>query len=177
MATYLDRLTEAMAEIAESDPSLLIIGQSVRYPGTGMFATFAGVPGEQKIELPVFESSQLGISIGLSLAGHTVLSVFPRINFLLCAMDQLILHLDAIPRYSGFRPRVLIRTAVAHDSPLDPGVQHLGDYSWPIAGLLETVKVWPIHSAAQVLPTYRAALARDGSSILVEYHRLYGVEE
>ena len=175
MTTYRDRLTEAMALAAQHGATFL--GQAVRYPGTAMTATFAGVPDDQLIELPVFENTQLGISTGLSLqSGRPVVSIFPRINFLLCATDQLVLHLDALPRYSdgGYVPHVIIRTAVATDSPLNPGEQHLSDYSVALRHLLKTVEVIPLKDPRAILPAYRDALAGPPhSTILVEYSALY----
>lgn len=174
MSPYLSALTEAMTLLGR-EPGAVFLGQAVRYPGTAMFHTFSGVPDAAKIELPVFENTQLGMSIGLSLAGrHPVVSIFPRINFLLESVSQLVQHLDKLPLYSDYRPRVIIRTAVAFDKPLDPGVQHLWDYSGDLQGMLRTVRVERLYGSDQVVPAYRAALQRPGSTILVEYAREYG---
>jgi len=172
---YRDRLVEAMALCAAE--GALFLGQALRYNGTAMTETFARVPPEHLVELPVFENTQLGMATGVAVAtGKPVVSVFPRINFLLCAVDQLVLHLDALPLYSAYRPRVLIRTAVAHPVPLDPGPQHLGDYGFALRGLLRTVRVVQLKDAEAIVPSYREALAREGSTVLVEYHRLYAEE-
>ena len=78
-----------------------------------------------------------------AIGGTIPVSIFPRWNFLLLAANQLVNHLDKLPIYSngGYRPKVIIRTAVATDQPLDPGPQHLGDYSGPFAEMLATVRV------------------------------------
>lgn len=174
MVSYLDQLTEAMTFLSLT-PNTLFLGQAVAYPGTGMTQTFQNVPKDRLIELPVFENTQLGMCAGLSLAGYTPISIFPRINFLLCAMDQLVLHLDAIPRYSKFRPKVIIRTAVASPTPLDPGAQHLGDYTAAISGMLKTVKTEVLWNPSAILPAYRRALAREGSTLLVEHTCRYDI--
>jgi len=90
-------------------------------------------------------------------------------------MDALVLHLDALPIYSrgGYNPKVIIRTAVATSIPLDPGPQHLGDYSYAIEQMLKTVKVIRLHRTGQIIPEYRRALARPGSSLMIEYTELY----
>lgn len=173
MTIYLDRLTEAMTALGRDDRTIFL-GQAVAYPGTAMTATFSGVPRERLLEVPVFEDTQLGMAIGLSLAGYLPVCVYPRINFLLLAMSQLVLHLDALPRYSDYRPRVIVRTAVAHDRPLDPGAQHLGDYSRAVSAMLRTVEVVNLRPTADcILPAYRRAAEADHSTILVEYHELY----
>ncbi len=173
--TYRDRLTQAMTLAAQH--GALMLGQAIAYPGTAMTGTFADVPQSQLIEMPVAEDLQLGMSIGLSLQSNLpVLSVYPRINFLMCAMNQLVLHLDAIPRYSdgGYLPHVIIRTAVATDHPLNPGEQHLSDYTVALRHLLKTVEVVPLKDPRAILPAYRDALAGPPhSTILVEYSALY----
>jgi pyruvate/2-oxoglutarate/acetoin dehydrogenase E1 component len=129
----------------------------------------------------VFENTQLGMSTGLALGGDLPVSVYPRINFLLCAMDALVLHLDALPIYShdGYQPRVIIRTAIANPVPLDPGAQHLdpGTYVDALRSLLRTVTVVTLDSPGAVLPAYRAALERPLSTILVERAALYNEAE
>ena len=57
----------------------------------------------------------------LGAAGTPADQHIPRINFLLEAISQLVQHLDKIPLYSDYRPKVLIRTAIATPYPLDPG--------------------------------------------------------
>ena len=46
------------------------------------------------IELPVAEEMQMGMSFGMSLDGTIPISIYPRWNFLLCAINQLVNHLD-----------------------------------------------------------------------------------
>ncbi len=173
MTTYLDNLTRAMTLLGSS-PDAVFLGQAVVAPGTAMTPTFTGVPPERLVEFPVAEDAQLGVAIGLSLTGHhPVVAVYPRINFLLLAMNQLVLHLDALE----YHPRVIIRTAVASSVPLDPGRQHLGDYSSVLEAALRTVVVERLTIPEQVLPAYRAALARPESTIVVEYAELYGMTD
>ncbi len=175
--TYIEEITKAMTELGTRD-NFLALGQAINFPGTGMTNTFSGVPREKLIELPVAEDLQLGMCTGLSLCGYLPLAVYPRINFLLLAANQLILHLDAISRYSdgGYRPRVIIRTAVASPEPLDPGPQHLGNYVHPLRQMLDTVEVVELLSARDVAPAYRRATEYAGSTLLVEHAALYDTE-
>jgi pyruvate/2-oxoglutarate/acetoin dehydrogenase E1 component len=170
--TYRDELRAAMRWLGEQ-PRSIFIGQSVAYPGTGMSETFADVPREKMLELPVFEDCQLGMSIGLSLAGELPVSVFPRWQFLLVAASQLVLHLDAIPRYSTYKPRVIVRTASATPMPLDAGPQHTGDYSDAFRLMLHAVEIVQLRYAHEIMPVYRTAAECEGSTIIVEYPELY----
>lgn len=170
--SYFSELCAAMEMLAQ-EPRSIFLGQAVGERGTGMSASFANIPKDRLLELPVFEACQLGMSIGLSLNGDLPISVFPRWNFLLSAADQLVNHLDAIPRYSGYRPHVIIRTASATDSPLDPGPQHLGDFSEAFRLMFRTVEIVQLHRASDIVPMYEWAMKTDRSSILVEYPGLY----
>lgn len=170
--TYRGELRRAMQMLAEH-PRSVFIGQAVAVPGTAMSSTFEGVPREKLLELPVFEDTQLGMAIGMSLRGDLPVCVYPRWNFLLLAMNQLVLHLDKLPLYSEYRPKVIIRTAVATDEPMDPGLQHLGDYSDAVQSMLDTVKVVRIGETQEIVPEYQRALESPGSTVLVEYSENY----
>ncbi len=171
---YFDELSAMMNKIA-SIPNSVFIGQAVACPGTAMSRTLENVPADKKIELPVFEDTQMGMAIGLSLRGLLPVCVFPRWNFLLLAMNQLVLHLDKLPIYSrgGYRPKVIIRTAVASEVPLDPGPQHLGDFSEAVRMMLATIRVYELKTADDICWSYQDALERDTSTILVEYAGRY----
>jgi pyruvate/2-oxoglutarate/acetoin dehydrogenase E1 component len=173
--TYFDNLCRAMEAIAEH-PRSIFLGQAVSCAGTGMSRSFEKVPREKLLELPVAEDMQLGMSIGLSLDGMLPVSIYPRVNFLLLAMNQLVLHLDAIPRYSAFRPKVIIRTAVCSPEPLDPGPQHLGEFAGALRMMLQKVRVVQLRVAGQIVDHYKEAVERTESTILIEYPSLYSSE-
>ena len=95
MSTYFSEITRSMEEISKSDSSIFI-GQAVAVAGTAMRNTLVNIPQHKLIEFPVDEDVQLGFSIGLSLAGFTPISIFPRWNFLLLATNQIVNHLDKL---------------------------------------------------------------------------------
>jgi pyruvate/2-oxoglutarate/acetoin dehydrogenase E1 component len=154
-------------------PDTMFLGQAVAHPGTGMTNTLAGVPGNKLLEMPVAEEMQMGISIGLALNGTVPVSLYPRWNFLLLAANQLVNHLDKIPLYSHgeFTPKVIIRTSIGSKRPIDPQIQHTGDFSAAFKLMLKTVEVVVLEEPEQIFPAYEKAYSRkDGiSTILVEY--------
>lgn len=174
MNTYYEALTQAMTELGRRD-NTIFLGQTVLHEGTGMHRSFAGVPEEKRIELPVFENTQLGISLGLSLAGYLPISVFPRWNFLIEAISQLTNHLDKWAAMGGGSPRVIIRTAApyAGAGTLDPGPQHVGDYTEMIRPFIPNVKVVELLHAEGLVSIYMRAAERDGPTLLVERQELY----
>ena len=158
-----------------ADAGAVFLGQAVACDGTAMRTTLAHLPPERLIEMPVAENMQLGMCTGISLAGGLPVCIFPRINFMLEAISQLVQHLDLLPIYShgGYQPRVIIRTAIATDDPLDPGQQHLGDYSREIESMLRRTYVARLWHAKDIVPAYKLALERKESTILVEYLERY----
>lgn len=156
-----------MAMLAEEE-NTLFIGQNVYYDGQSASHTFDGVPMERRIEMPVIEDFQLGFCIGLSLQGYLPLCFYPRMDFLILAMNQLVNHLDKIPMMGGFRPKVIIRVGVGSTKPLDVGPQHCQDHTEALRRMLKTVAVIDIMEEGDIMPAYRFALNHDASTIVVE---------
>lgn len=168
MLTYATNLTEAMTRLAK-DPSVVFLGQSVEYPGTAITNTLTGVPRNQLLELPVAEEMQMGMAIGMSLAGYLPVCLYPRWNFLLLAINQLVNHLDKLPLMSSYRPKVILRTSIGSVRPLHPSFQHVGDYTEALAEMCDTVKIVKLIDPEEILPAYEWASRAKGSTLLVEY--------
>jgi pyruvate/2-oxoglutarate/acetoin dehydrogenase E1 component len=66
--TYFDELKKAMEWLA-SKQDTFFMGQAVREKGTAMFNTLKDINPEKRLELPVAEACQLGMSTGLALNG------------------------------------------------------------------------------------------------------------
>lgn len=171
---YKDELTKAMSVLAE-DSRTIFLGQSISYPGNAIYNTLEYVPMEKRLEVPVFEDTQMGMSIGLSLGGYLPISIFPRFDFLLLAMNQLVNHLDKIMEMSNkqYFPKVIIRVAVGSTKPLYPGIQHCSDYTEGFRSLLKNTEIIKLNEAQNILPAYTYALQRNGSSLLIEVADLY----
>jgi len=167
---YKNQLRSAMSWLAEKDDTLFL-GQSVKYPGTGMFDTLDHINHNKKLEFPVAENFQMGFSIGMSLNGIVPISVFPRWNFLLCATDQLVNHLDKLNKMSdgGYLPKVIIRVAVGSETPIDPQDQHKGNFSTAFAKMLDYVNIIELTEPSMILPMYKFAYEGSGSTIMVEF--------
>lgn len=176
VANYYAELTRAMTMLSD-DPRTVFIGQSVGYPGTGIYGTLADVPSAKRIELPVMEDCQIGMSTGMALAGLVPITIYPRWNFLLLAANGLVNHLDRLPIYSngGYRPRVIVRVAVPSVEPLDPQSQHDADFTEAFRAMLRTTDVVNLTDAEMIFPAYEKALHRTDvcSTVLVEHVSMY----
>jgi len=165
---YLDELTDAMTRLGQQ-PNTVFIGQGVRYPGHALFKTLEGAPIEKRIELPVAEDMQMGMSIGLAMTGKTVIAIYPRMDFLLCAINQLVNHLDkGLYQMPG---KVLIRTCVGATKPIHPGAQHCGDYINALRLLLWNVDVISLEHTDEIKGAYEI----ERSAVIVEYGDKYGM--
>ena len=167
---YKQNLRDAMSLLASYDDTVFL-GQAVNYAGTGLFDTLNHLPESKKIEFPVAENFQMGYSIGMSLMGLVPVSTFPRWNFLLCAADQLVNHLDKLEAMSagGYKPKIIIRVASGSRIPVDPQQQHLGDFSDAFKLLCTNIDIIKLESHNDIVPAYNQAYESYRSSILVEY--------
>ena len=168
--TYADELRAAMHMLAR-EPNAIFMGQGVAdHGGTTMSPTFQDIPAERRLEMPVAEDLQMGMAIGMALEGLLPVCVFPRWNFLLCAANQLVNHLDRLPLYShgGYIPKVIIRVATPSTSPFYPGPQHDDDFSRAFGKMLRTIRVVQLPDAKSIAPAYRKVLKDPFSTILVE---------
>ena len=171
---YKEEVTKAM-ELLAQHPKTIFIGQAVVYSGSVLSETLRNVPIEKKLELPVMEECQMGLSIGLSLEDYIPVSVYPRIDFLLLAINQLSNHLDVLTEltHNEFRAKVIIRTIIGSKQPFYPGIQHCRDHTKVFEALLENVRVIKLEEAQTVVPSYLEALKSDKSTLLIEIAELY----
>lgn len=171
---YLKELERSMLWLAEKKDTLFL-GQGIKYGGIAIAKTFENIDESKKIELPVAENMQLGISTGMAIQGYVPISIYPRWNFLLLAADQLVNHLDKLLIITDgqYKPKVIIRVAVGVRTPIDPQEQHVGDFSDSFAKMLKTVNVVKLNKAEEIFEQYKLAYEReDGvSTILVEEHQ------
>ncbi|HIF61757.1 MAG TPA: hypothetical protein EYQ38_02205 [Candidatus Pelagibacter sp.] len=173
---YFEELKKSMEFLSEDSKSVFI-GQAVEVPGTAMFNTLKNIDKNKLIELPVAEEMQMGITVGLALNGNIPISIFPRWNFLLYAINQLVNHLDKVNIMSnnGFKAKAIIRTGIGSQRPLHPQYQHIGDFTEAIKKMCTTIDVIKLNEPEDIFPSYKKALIReDGkSTLLVEYGDYY----
>ena len=173
---YFDELKRSMNFLAKNE-NTIFIGQAVEVPGTAMSNTLKEIDKKKLLELPVAEEMQMGITTGLALDGCIPVSIFPRWNFILLAMNQLINHLDKINIMSnnGFKTKVIVRTGIGSQRPLHPQHQHIGDFTDMVKNMCSSIDVIKLIEPKDIFPAYEKALNRnDGkSTLLVEFGDYY----
>ncbi len=154
-----------------------MIGQGL-YSGTFMSNTFKGVPEDKKIEFVVAEQMQSGVMIGMGMSGLSCLSVFPRFNFLILGMSEIVNLLDKLPEITEneCRPKVIIRVGVGvskRPGVVYPGIQHSGDFTEAFKSMLTTIDIVELREPEQIFLEYEKAYYKKGSTMLVEYGDYY----
>jgi len=93
--SYVQAINETLCQLLENDNRALLIGQGVTSPWyvgsttTGLVDRFGP---ERVIDTPVSENGMAGVAIGAALAGMRPILVYPRMDFMYYAMDQLVNH-------------------------------------------------------------------------------------
>jgi pyruvate/2-oxoglutarate/acetoin dehydrogenase E1 component len=173
---YFDELKRSMDWLG-SKQDTLFLGQAVSFPGTGMTNTLKDVSDIKKLEMPVNEDLQMGMTTGMALNGTVPISIFPRWNFLILAANQIVNHLDKISLMSegGYRPKVIIRTAIGSQRPLHPQHQHVGDFTGGFKAMCDTLEIIRLDEPNQIFDSYVRSYERDDgkSTILVEWGDFY----
>lgn len=171
---YFDELKRSMEWLATHE-RVLFMGQAVAEMGTGMSNTLKDINRDKLLELPVAEDMQMGMTLGMALNGHIPVSIYPRWNFLLCATNQLVSHLDKVSAMSDYKVKTIIRTSIGSERPLHPQAQHVGDFTDAFRLMCNTVEIIKLENPEDIFPAYERALLRDDnrSTIIVEYGDYY----
>ncbi len=171
---YKDELIRSMEWLGEKDDTIFL-GQSVKYSGNAIYNTLNTLKDSMKIETPVFEEVQMGMSTGMAMDGLVPISCFPRFDFLMRCMDSLVNHLDKmqVMTENTFKPKVIIRTSIGSTNPLNGGVQHTQDYTKVFKDILTEVDVILLNEPEEIFPTFRNAYENDGSSLIIEWGDYY----
>lgn len=93
LLSYSLAINEALKQVMEKDPSVVLIGQGVKSPWyvgntcKDLIETF----GEERvIDTPVSENGITGVAVGAALVGMKTVVVHPRVDFMMYAMDPII---------------------------------------------------------------------------------------
>ena len=176
MTMYKDSLTNMMTKLGKMD-NTVFLGQQILFPGNPMSGTLIDVPKEKMIELPVMEDSQMGMSLGMAMTGKFVITFYPRWDFLICAANQLVNHVDKIELMSNgqWRPNMIIRVAKGSEIPLNPGPQHRGNYFNEFQSITQTIKFFDCLTVDDIETAYNHAINEGGITLINEYPEKYNI--
>ena len=171
---YKDELIRSMKWLGEKE-NTLFLGQATAFSGHAISGTLTEVPKDRLIELPVMEELQMGMSAGLSLEGFIPISIYPRFNFMMLSINQLVNHIDTMREMtkSQLVPRVITRVAVGAKKPLDGGSQHTQDFTESIKNMLTDTVVVELKEPEQIFSEFQDAYYHNGSTVLIEWGDYY----
>ena len=166
-----------MEWLGEKD-DVVFLGQACRVSGHAISSTLEKVPLDKRIEMPVFEETQLGLSTGMALEGFVTVTLYPRFDFFILAANQLVNHLDKIRDMStgDMTPKVIIRVSVGSRDPIDAGPQHTQNHADAFRKMLTDVELIELMEPEDIFPAFKKAYERtDGrSTLLIEHGEYYG---
>jgi len=93
--SYVQALNEALHQSIAADDKVCLIGQGVNSPwyvGNSTVGLVDQFGSERIIDTPVSENGVTGVAIGAALAGMRPILLFPRMDFMYYAMDQIVNH-------------------------------------------------------------------------------------
>jgi pyruvate/2-oxoglutarate/acetoin dehydrogenase E1 component len=161
-------------------PNTLFMGQAIGFSGHAISNTMKNVPQDKRVELPVFEEIQLGIATGMALEGWVPVTCYPRFDFFILSLNQLVNHLDKMQDMSNgdMRPKVIIRVAVGSKIPFSAGPQHTQNHTDAIRKMLTEIEVVEIKEPEEIFEAFKKAYEReDGkSTLIIEYSEFYGTK-
>ena len=176
---YKQELIKAMEWLGEKE-NTIFLGQACKVSGHSISSTITNVPIEKRLELPVFEETQMGISTGMALEGFVTVTMFPRFDFFILACNQLVNHLDKMQEMSKgkMNPKVIMRVSVGSKNPLDAGPQHTQNHTEAFRKMLTNVNVVELLEPEQIFSAFKEAYERKDNrpTLLVEHGEFYGTK-
>ena len=171
---YKEELIKSMKWLGEKD-NTIFLGQATAFSGHAISGTLSDVPKDKLVELPVMEELQMGMSAGLSLEGFIPISIYPRFNFMMLSINQLVNHIDTMREMtkSQLVPRVITRVAVGAKKPLDGGSQHTQDFTESIKNMLTDTVVVELKEPEQIFSAFQDSYYHNGSTVLIEWGDYY----
>ena len=171
---YLEEVQKGMDFLAE-DPRTIFMGQAVEYKGTALTHQVKNYPARQLLEVPVAEEMQAGMALGLALEGYLPVSLYPRMDFIILAMNQIVNHLDKWEAMSQgeSKPKVIMKAIVGSNCRLDPGHQHQSNHVSEFKSICKNIDVVELLYPHTILEEYQKAYSSNRSTLIIEHGDLY----
>lgn len=177
--TYKSEISKSMKWLSDKK-NTIFIGQAVEFSGHALSATLSDVPIKKKFELPVFEETQMGISIGLAMSGFIPINLYPRFDFFILSLNQFINHLDKLNEMTNgkIKTKVITRVAIGTKIPFSAGPQHTQDYTKAIKNMVTDINVVNLTDTKTIFKEYRKAYERKDhkSTLFIEHGDFYATK-
>jgi pyruvate/2-oxoglutarate/acetoin dehydrogenase E1 component len=174
---YKEELDRSMEWLATKS-NTVFMGQAIGFSGHAISNTMSKVPQDKRVELPVFEELQLGIATGMALEGWVPVTCYPRFDFFILSLNQLVNHLDKMQDMSSgdMKPKVIIRVAIGSKVPFSAGPQHTQNHTKAMKNMLTEIKVVELVEPDQIFEAFKNAYESDKSTLIIEHSEYYGTK-
>ena len=172
---YKEEIIRAMEWLGKK-PNTVFTGQAIGTSGHAISTTMEKVPQDKRVELPVFEETQLGMATGMALTGWVPITCYPRFDFFILSLNQLVNHLDKIQDMSkgDMKPKVIIRVAIGSKVPFSAGPQHTQNHTEAMRKMLTEIEVVELIEPEEIFPAFQKAYNSEKSTLIIEHSEYYG---
>ena len=176
---YFNAIAEAVDEEMQRDERVFVVGEDVGKWG-GVWGTSRGLyqkyGAKRAVDAPISESAIVGTAVGAALTGLRPIAEIMYIDFITCAMDQVINQAAKLRLMSGNKLTLplVIRT------PAGCGTMEAAQHS-------QSLEAWFVHSPGlKVVMPYtvydakgllKSAIRDDNPVLFIEHRCLYGRRE
>jgi pyruvate/2-oxoglutarate/acetoin dehydrogenase E1 component len=172
---YSTAIRDALAEEMRRDPMVFVMGEDVARFG-GVFGCTLDLPeefGTRRVRsTPISEAAFLGAGLGASISGARAVVEMQYVDFILCAMDQLVNQTAKIHYMSNGRVKVPVTIRVQQGCGRGNGAQHAQNLESIFANVPGLKVVCPSnpYDAKGLLKT---AIRDDNPVVFCEHKMLY----
>ncbi len=172
---YSQAIKKSMETLAQ-DSKTLFVGYNLIH-GSKAYGSLKDIPIEKIIEMPVAESLMSGLSTGLAIEGFKPVLIFERQDFMLNALDGLVNHLDKLNELScgQYNPPVIVRAIVGSQNPINPGPQHIQDFTNSFKKMFK-MPLYDPKNSKEVLNCYNLAKNTKSPMMIIERRDFYNLE-
>ena len=172
---YSTAIRDALAEEMRRDPMVFIMGEDIARFG-GVFGCTLDLPEEFGIKrvrsTPISEAAFVGAGLGASISGARAVVELQYVDFILCAMDQLVNQTAKIHYMSNGKIRVPYTIRVQQGCGRGNGAQHAGNYESVFSNIPGLKVVCP-SNAADAKGLLKTAIRDDNPVVFCEHKMLY----
>lgn len=122
---YVEAINEALHELLEKDDKVFLIGGGVSspfYAGQSIKGLLKRFGKERIIDTPISENCVAGVAIGAALSGMKPILMFPRMDFMYYAFDQLVNNASLMQQIYDYKINLTIWTCINRGG--EQGAQH-----------------------------------------------------
>ena len=172
---YSIAIRDALAEEMRRDPMVFMMGEDIARFG-GVFGCSVGLTeefGEKRVRnTPISEAAFVGAGLGASITGARAIVELQYVDFILCAMDQLINQTAKIHYMSNGRVKVPYTIRVQQGCGRGNGAQHAQNFESLFSNVPGLKVVCPA-TPADAKGLLKTAIRDDNPVVFCEHKMLY----